>query len=544
MNSHLRHPEDDQLLRYADGELPVRQVRKVRSHLEACWQCRVQLEEMQAVVAECVRYRRDVLGPLLPAPPAHWDELSTGFAEIDERLARTSRVPLWARAKTWLPVAACLLAAFGLYYEMRHTPAVQAAELLQKAVAAADAHPAPRYRIRIRTRSQSLVRTAGANSEPAEATAVAAMFAAARFDWDDPLSARAFAQWREQLPDKRDEVSQTDNSYQIRTTTASGALAEATLQLRRADLHPVEERLEFRNQDWVEIEELSEVLPPPAVASNVTTPATKAVEIQADSEAIRTPAPAATVGDELAVLVALHQMGADLGEPIDVKREGGRVLVAGVGIDAARQREIARALAARSNVVVRFSEDTGSAPPPAKPLRIDTPAGTDNTALPARIETQVGGRADYERLSADLLDASESLMSRAYALRHLAERFPREIEPEMTGADRATLRALYREHAAALAAQAAAISRRLEPVLAPLGGKAAPASAVPSTAWQADTEELFRTARRIETLLAGMLGVAPGDTASLPSQLLSSLARLRAGAEAYGPGGVEGAAKR
>ena len=53
MNSH---PQDDELMRYADGELPPRRAREIRSHLEACWQCRAGLEDMQKVISDCVRY--------------------------------------------------------------------------------------------------------------------------------------------------------------------------------------------------------------------------------------------------------------------------------------------------------------------------------------------------------------------------------------------------------------------------------------------------------------------------------------------------------
>ena len=163
----------------------------------------------------------------------------------------------------------------------------------------------------------------------------------------------------------------------------------------------------------------------------------------------------------------------------------------------------------------------------------------DVTALQSRIEKQAGGRANYERLSTDALDASESMMSRAYALRRIAERFPRAVDAEMTAADRQVLRDLYREHATALARQAAEIEQLLKPVLAPLGGKATSCAPAAAESWQAGTEHLFTIARRVETLLAVMLGVAPGEAAGrdIPSQVLSSLAQLRASAEAYGPAG-------
>jgi hypothetical protein len=188
---------------------------------------------------------------------------------------------------------------------------------------------------------------------------------------------------------------------------------------------------------------------------------------------------------------------------------------------------------------VRFSDPDTSTPQAGKPVRAETPMGTAAAALQERIEKQAGGRGHYERLAADVLDASETMMSRAYALRRIAERFPREVEPEMTASDRQVLHDLYREHASALARQARDIERLLRPVLVPLGGKASVMPPAPSATWQAGTEELFTIARRAEALLAVMLGVAPGEPGGgyLPTEVLSSLARLRVSAEVYGPAG-------
>src|SRR6478672_5051056 len=152
MNNPLRHPEQEQLLRYADGELPSRQARKIKSHLESCWHCRTELEELQAVVRECVRYRKDVLVPHLPDPPRAWVDLTSGFAAIDASLGRR---PLWGMlrpVRIWGPVAAAVAVCWFAYYQLRHAPSVKAAELLRQAVAAADAKPAKAARIRIRTR--------------------------------------------------------------------------------------------------------------------------------------------------------------------------------------------------------------------------------------------------------------------------------------------------------------------------------------------------------------------------------------------------------
>ena len=81
MSSIHTHPEDGVLLRYLDGELPARKSRQVRGHLEACWQCRTAVEELEATVAGCVRYRKNVLQAHLPPPPAPWADLSAGICQ-------------------------------------------------------------------------------------------------------------------------------------------------------------------------------------------------------------------------------------------------------------------------------------------------------------------------------------------------------------------------------------------------------------------------------------------------------------------------------
>src|SRR5436190_17582840 len=109
----ISHPEEEQLLRYADGESTTCAAGEIRSHLEACWECRAQLEELQKTVGECVRYRKTVLQAHLPPPPAPWADIYRGFADIDaaldqvgfwERAARLLRAPM-RNVNRWAPVA-------------------------------------------------------------------------------------------------------------------------------------------------------------------------------------------------------------------------------------------------------------------------------------------------------------------------------------------------------------------------------------------------------------------------------------------------------
>src|SRR5579871_1999073 len=86
----MPHPDEEQLLRFSDGELSTRAAGHVNSHLKACWQCRTTLEEIETTVGACVRYRTSVLQQHLPAPPAPWIDIYRSLAEIDASLDKPS----------------------------------------------------------------------------------------------------------------------------------------------------------------------------------------------------------------------------------------------------------------------------------------------------------------------------------------------------------------------------------------------------------------------------------------------------------------------
>jgi len=348
--------------------------------------------------------------------------------------------------------------------------------------------------------------------------------------------------WRDQLADKQDEVVEDRDTYRIRTRSGSGELTAATLTIRRQDLRPLEERLEFSNREWVEITELAgQPAPEPNAIAAAEVHSTGAGATTPGLLANRVSPPAsstlATIGDELRVLTALNRVGADLGDPIDVSRSGREILVTGVGIAPQRQQEIQNALSSQARVVVRFSESTPDKVQPEKEAPTESAARPDMQPLQARLAEQIGGRVYFAQLAAQVLDMSEPMMSRAYALRRLAERFPVEIESELSAQDWQLLRSLQHEHAEALKRQTAEIERLLRPALGPVSGlsRIEPVDATLSSAWQPATEELFQSARGIEKMLAVLFGAAAGEAPDerLPSQLLSNLAQLRARAEAY-----------
>lgn len=533
--SRRSHPDDGQLLRYTDGELPARASAKIRTHLEACWQCRADLDELEKTIGECVRYRKYVLQTKLPPPPQPWDDIHRHFAGIDGSVKSGSLSRLAAGMLHFVRLHARQLAAaavgvalvFALIDRFRQTPSVQAAELLRNAIAAASAHPNPGRRLEIRTKTRRIYRSVGATHATAFSAdqdvldSFAALFGAAHYDWDNPLSARSYQSWRDHLAQKTDAVLKDRDSYQLRTTTDSGSIMEATLRIRVSDLHPTEGRFEFRDRQWLEISEVPETSPAPAGAAADT----HAVEHENGTHITEEP-PQATIGDELRVMAALHQIGADLGDPVEVSRAGGTIVVAGAGISPQRQEQIHGALVSNPRVVFRFSN---SLPPPAR-------SGNTSAATEIRPHKrhEPSGSGDLSELASRVLEASEPMMARAYALRRLAETFSVEREPELSPGDRDLLAHLRQEHTAALKKEILELNRLLDPML-PSGARNDSAVRSFSGAWQPATEAVFQSARRLDRLLAMMFGGAPAE--SEPPQILSdlavSLAQLRGQVDAY-----------
>jgi hypothetical protein len=493
-----------------------------------------------------VRYRKSALAPSLPPPPELWRSLD--FGRVEAELAEQS---LWHRMARFLsPLrhggvrwalsgAAALALCFVAVQQLRETPKVQAAALLQKAVRAAQSRPAAHQRLRITTRTGQMTRVIGvAYKPPAREVEIARLFDAAKYDWNDPLSAQSFARWRGGLAHFQDAVASQANSYDIKTTTEDSELVSATLKLRTTDLEPMEGRFEFRNRDWVEMTELVDQQTNPASIVAGTTggkPRQPGVP-PGPMEVPKETADPAAFSEQLQVVSALHRLGADLGDPLEISREAGQVLVSGTGIPPQRQQQIHGLLDRLPHVVVRFDDPAfpaGATPAPSEPATRDA-AGPEKSTYAARIEERLGGRPQFERFSSAVLDWTDSAMTRAYALRRLAQQFSAAAENEMNAEDRRTLRRLGREHVAAFTKDAQRVANTVNPVLTGMvAGVAQLEVHGGATSWQAASEDLLATARRAETLLAVMLGVAPAENASgdAPAQLIIALAQLSRDAE-------------
>jgi hypothetical protein len=489
----MSHPDPDAFLRLTDEDLSPPESSVIEDHLRGCADCRDRLQALREALDDYVRFHREILKPSLPPPPRQW-------APIQFPKAKVVRFP----SARWLAAAAAIAALVLLAVRFARAPEVRAAEILRKAIVAEQAMPQSRARIRIRSRSRALDRPARLDGNPAgaetpAAAALRAMFDAAGFGWQDPLSAATFSRWRDTLPEKQDRIDENAEVFLIQTSTPAGPLYEATLTLRRRDLHAVACTLRLRSGgDVIEMTELS------GVAEPIPAPPQPRPAV-----AVAPPAPAnpATVGDELQVIAALHRIGADLGEPVEVERAGESILVRVSGVDERRRDQIRAALSGIPTAQVQFEEVHKN--PARSPLHPSVPDAQTERVNPliADLQAHLGHEASAADLRDELIEATDQAEQRAFALRSLARRFPPDAVSTLSLSDAGILAGIVREHAGAFAAAIQDIRRLLAPILPDI---AEPPGAPSAARWQTTAESLPAAVEALDRMANNPTG-DPGD---------------------------------
>ncbi|HLG97919.1 MAG TPA: zf-HC2 domain-containing protein [Bryobacteraceae bacterium] len=541
------HPDAECLIQYADGELPSREAAQVRTHLEACWRCRAEVEDIQETINDYVRYEQTALDAP-PDPPAPWDSFSM---RLDRLVAKQqTRWNLrWTRLiNAVLPnrrVLASALAAAGIIVfaviELNHPPAVNAAQLLERA-SEGEARVAYRPRLRIRTRTYTFVRPAiiGASrgADTAMEEQLRSLFVEAKYSWDNPLSARSFAAWRAALPERHDEVVLSGSGdaavYQVRTSTRSNSLQEATVNLRSKDLGIVSGTFRFRSSEWVEMTALPDEPTPSSEEANAKTTETASTLKPPDQRSLRKSVKAA---EELRVIAAIHSAGADLGEQIELDHDdGGNLVLTATGLGPERRAALQNSLSALP-VSVRFRDPHVDLSKPSEPQ--DTrrsPNREDTDSLQLRLQEALGGATGLARFTDQVLDITEAMMVHVHDLRKLAVRFSPGVEAGFGRDDRLILDRLRDDHVTVVVAKASELQNLLEPLLRSLrAADSVVVETIPkSPTWQDATETLFASARQLDDAVTRLLaGGGPDHTGDLVIQVEQAVKQMQATVDWY-----------
>ena len=263
----LKHIGDRELAAFIELKLQPGDAARVLHHLDECDICEQRLEILEPSLSA---YRRQTDALYAEAVNSLWPELAPKLNRVEA--SRRTVVPIGANVLRWGwtgAIAAILLASVLLIWP-RGGPQLRVETLLSGVEARVEA-VAPKGRLRIRTRRTSFVRPMvvdGGGRGNADEEVVRSHFAAAHFDWSNPLSPEAFEEWRRSLRRKTDRVlagagpaSGERRNYTIRTSSEGSALKEASLVIEASAMLPVGAEFVFADQEWVEVTAMSDAEP-------------------------------------------------------------------------------------------------------------------------------------------------------------------------------------------------------------------------------------------------------------------------------------------
>lgn len=418
MANLIARPSDAELLAWLDGDLSPERRAEVARLLELDWEVRAQLASLERCIEAYVR--------IVPPPPGEepepfdqvWQRLSPRWqAESGER-EEVAGLPADTPSGTrrWLVagllVSLCVGCLLLLFWRGQN---VSAEELLDRAATREAtrvrvlaqpviyhkleverlgenperiqleswkdlAHNRVRQRVVDRDGPRFLpVQSANAPARALESPSgsggaipplldeLERVLAASEFDLANPLSPVAFAEWREGVAGRRDDlqVEGEGMAERIRLTTSTvstsipNGIWQASLLVRRQDWHPVALSLSVGTPDAATvfaIRELAyELVPlealtvftegiPPALAPALDEAREVGEKSEGTGEKALLPSLGALWSAEVTALFALHQVRADLGEQIEISRTERQILVTGVVQSSLRRDELIDAL--------------------------------------------------------------------------------------------------------------------------------------------------------------------------------------------------------
>lgn len=505
------HLTDAWLLLAIDGELSTSDYAVVKDHVRACWTCRARKEHLERTIEDIVEYEQALVAPDMPPSSggkaifmARLDQLAAelGSPSLVRRwgltLLQTFRLAFSSRV-TWVTCAALTVTACFYVVLQRNPPVVSASELLQRAAASefrpltgvdqpvvvqklsikVNGHKIERtiYQDRVRNRQTGRVDVSANEESIAENT-----FHQSSLNWDDPLSPQTYSHWRDGIAEKRDVVTRMDGGLlRLDTSASSGPVAQASLTVRASDFHPVEENVRLRDENEIEIAEVSYNVVgfaslSPDIFGGLAQPAALKLPVAAATSRIADVAESAMT--ELQVRATLHNLGADLGEQIDVRPEkDGSVRVDAVAADDARRQQLIASL--QSIPRTRLHIETVAQA--AEHQQISRASGPVRVAVIASatplLETTLKQRfPDNDQRTAYInqtLSLAQGASARAWALNRLAERYTPQQIALLDAASRQRLGMLLGDHLSALREDINRLQSQLGQVLSPSSNTAA-----------------------------------------------------------------------
>jgi hypothetical protein len=107
--SHEFHLSDQELLMAVDGELPARGVARAESHLAKCWECRARKQQLEAAIADFIRFQRSSFEDQIPSPDGPRALLRAQLNQQAHTNSSSNLLSLFGQRLGWAALVAVLL---------------------------------------------------------------------------------------------------------------------------------------------------------------------------------------------------------------------------------------------------------------------------------------------------------------------------------------------------------------------------------------------------------------------------------------------------
>src|SRR5260370_449937 len=277
--------------------------------------------------------------------------------------------------------------------------------------------------------------------------------------WAEAVSGSSYKGWHDRQSGESEHVRRSGkNLLTVTTKTSGGIVVEESLTVREGDFHPVKRTVELLDVGTVEIAELNYVvLDRNAVNTDFCEPLTPAVptnlSMRADVVPVApaAPTPAQILDAEVQARVALHTVGADLGEQVEVVPDSHSraVLVQGLANTSGRKQELLAALQGIPNLNVRLrtvdeaiaERQSEEMAPPSLEVAV-----SGHPALDERLVERFPYIVERSAFVNRRLALFDQVLAHACALRHLEERYTPDQVGLLSQSGRQTLELLMRDH--------------------------------------------------------------------------------------------------
>ncbi len=312
--------------------------------------------------------------------------------------------------------------------------------------------------------------------------------------------------------------------YRRPSPVQDAGIVWARLTLRRSDLRAVRETLVWRDPGG-EVQEIRLVevafawkpakeVPPSVFVPGI--PAKSAIPRPAAPGAIRpeilqapelVPTAAELAAAEMEIRAALHRIGADLGEQIEIAPAASRVEVRGVLVSAERKEQVESVLAGIPYALptLLLVDGRGSRVLPEEPAVSGGESRPVDAPLFDALKRQFPEPAAREAFVAHLLEQAQGAYDRAWALRRLAQRYHTPQLDLLTAHHRQVLSSMIRDHSDALNTSMNSLETGFRPLLAGLERQPESTANPDDGRWQADVSRLFDAVQRTYLLTARLL---------------------------------------